>query len=59
VPPSAVTAPLAQAASDKAGAWASGSKAAYEGAVQTGTHRFYAIQKGKPDRLTAIYAPKK
>jgi hypothetical protein len=22
------------------------------GAVQTGTHRFYAIQKGKPDRLT-------
>jgi len=22
------------------------------GAVQTGTHRFYAIRKGKPDRLT-------
>jgi len=22
------------------------------GAIQTGTHRFYAIQKGKPDRLT-------
>lgn len=22
------------------------------GAVETGTHRFYAIQKGKPDRLT-------
>ena len=22
------------------------------GAIETGTHRFYAIQKGKPDRLT-------
>jgi ketosteroid isomerase-like protein len=22
------------------------------GAIQTGTHRFYALQKGKPDRLT-------
>jgi ketosteroid isomerase-like protein len=22
------------------------------GAIQTGTHRFYAVQKGKPDRLT-------
>jgi hypothetical protein len=24
------------------------------GAVQTGTHRFYAIAKGKPDRLTEV-----